>query len=118
MQFVAAWLRQLAGEHDIVVSTQVMIELRSVLTRKLEPALSCADVRAALVALAAFEVVGAHANLVLDAHELAEAEQLSWFDAMIAESALHGRCDILYSEGFGHGRRIARKLLVQNPFHA
>ena len=28
------------------------------------------------------------ANLVLDAHELAQAEQLSWFDALIVEAAI------------------------------
>ena len=30
------------------------------------------------------------ANLVLDAHELAQAEQLSWFDALIVEAAIRG----------------------------
>jgi predicted nucleic acid-binding protein len=39
-QRVGAWLRALAEDHEIVVSTQVLIELRSVLTRKLKPALT------------------------------------------------------------------------------
>jgi len=39
-------------QHEIVISTQVLIELRSVLTRKLEPALPWHDTRAALEALA------------------------------------------------------------------
>jgi predicted nucleic acid-binding protein len=29
-RFIAGWLRELAHSHDIVISTQVMIELRSV----------------------------------------------------------------------------------------
>jgi predicted nucleic acid-binding protein len=55
--FIRDWLRSLAEANDIVISTQVMIELRSVLTRKLEPALSPADTRRALEALAGFDVV-------------------------------------------------------------
>ncbi len=34
---IAIWLRELAAEHEIVVSTQVLIELRSVLSRKFQP---------------------------------------------------------------------------------
>ena len=113
--FVTGWLRQLAQEHDIVISTQVMIELRSVLTRKLTPTFSEQDTRIALRALATFEVVGTHANLVLDAHELAVAEQLSWFDALIAEATIRSRCGVLYSEDFSHGRKLGQDLLVQNP---
>lgn len=115
-RFVSQWLRQLAEDHDIVVSTQVMIELRAVLTYKLKPAFSPQDIRVALSALAAFEVVDAHADMVLDAHELAMTEQLSWFDALIAEAALRSRCEVLYSEDFSHGRVIGESLLVQNPF--
>lgn len=116
MHFVAQWLRQLASEHDIVVSTQVMIELRAVMTHKLKPAFSPQDARTALAALTAFDVVGTHANLVLDAHELAVIERLSWFDALIAEAALRSRCEILYSEDFSHGRILGGRLQVINPF--
>lgn len=113
--FVRGWLRRLAAQHEIVISTQVLIELRSVLTRKLQPALSAADTRAALHALATFDVVATHANLVLDAHELADREQLAWFDALIVEAALRSRCDCLCSEDFSDGRRI-EQLLIRNPF--
>jgi len=76
-QFVRDWLRELAREHEIVISTQVLIELRSVVTRKLKPALSWQDTRVALEALAGFEVVPANASLVLDAHELSRTWKLS-----------------------------------------
>jgi predicted nucleic acid-binding protein len=113
--FVRDWLRGLAEVDEIVISTQVMIELRSVLTRKLEPALSPADARKALEALAGFDVVSTHPDMVLDAHELAEREQLSWFDALIAEAAVRSHCEVLYSEDFGHDRSIAG-LRICNPF--
>ena len=115
-RFVASWLRGLVDRHEVVVSTQVMIELRAVLDGKLKPAFSAEDIRAALNALAAFEVVVTHASLVQEAHELAVAEQLFWFDALIAEAALRSRCEVLYSEDFGHGRVLSNQLRVQNPF--
>ncbi len=113
--FIRKWLRALAREDDIVISTQVLIELRSVITRKLEPALSWQDTRAALLALSEFEVVPTNANLVLDAHELARAEGLSWFDALIVEAAIRVGCEVLYSEDFDHGRRYG-EMMVCNPF--
>ena len=53
-----------------------------------------------------FEVVCSDDTLVIDAHQLAGREQLSWFDALIAEAALRSRCSILFSEDFSHSRRI------------
>lgn len=119
-RLIGAWLRELATEHDIVVSTQVLIELRSVLTRKFKPALSHVDTERALAALASFEVVGADQHLVLDAHELARREQLSWFDALIVEAAIRGGCAVLYSEDLAHGRqygglRVCNPLLPASP---
>jgi predicted nucleic acid-binding protein len=113
--FIRDWLRGLAEVDEIVISTQVMIELRSVLTRKLEPALSPADARKALEALAGFDVVSTHSDMVLDAHELAQREQVSWFDALILEAAVRSHCEVLYSEDFGHDRSIAG-LRICNPF--
>lgn len=114
-EFVGNWLRELALEHEIVISTQVLIELRSVLTRKFKPALSWHDTRAALEALAEFEVVPAHASLVLDAHELSRTRKLSWFDALIVEAAVRSGCERLYSEDLGHEQLIG-ELKVENPF--
>ncbi len=111
---VGAWLKELAREHEIVLSTQVLIEVRAVLTRKLKPALSAADTGAALAALSAFEVVATDTNVVLGARALAVADQLSWFDALIVEAAVRSRCDVLYSEDLAHGRRFGG-LTVRNP---
>jgi len=117
-QFISEWLRERVEEDEVIISTQVMIELRSVLTHKLKPAYPPEDTRDALAALAQFEVVPAHAELVRDAHELATTARLSWFDALIAEAALRSGCEVLYSEDFSHGQMLDGTLLVQNPFDA
>jgi predicted nucleic acid-binding protein len=73
-----------------------------------------AEITDVLEALNGFEVLSTDANLILDANQLAIREQLSWFDALIAEAAIRSHCIVLYSEDFGHGRRIA-SLDVVNP---
>jgi predicted nucleic acid-binding protein len=112
---VKDWLHTIAEKHEIVISTQVMIELRAVLTRRLTPPLSFTDTQATLQALTGFEVVPAETSLILDAHVLAETHQLSWFDALIAEAAIRSGCRVLCSEDFGHGRHLG-SVIVHNPF--
>ena len=111
---VRGWLADITADHEVVISTQVLIELRSVASRKLQPPLNDRQITDLLEALAGFEVVDANANLILDAHQLAIREQLSWFDALIAEAAIRSRCAMLFSEDFGHGRRLAGMEVV-NP---
>lgn len=112
---ISCWLADITQDHEVVISTQVLIELRSVATRKLQPALSDRQISELLEALSGFEVVSADATLVLDAHQLAITEQLSWFDALIIEAAIRSRCDVLFSEDLSHGRRISGLRLI-NPF--
>jgi predicted nucleic acid-binding protein len=112
--FLKRWLRDLGANHEIVLSTQVLIEFRAVLARKFRPALSATEIGQSLEILTRFEVVPASTALVMDAHVLADREQLGWFDALIVEAAIRSRCSVLYSEDLGHGRRID-SLQIQNP---
>jgi predicted nucleic acid-binding protein len=93
-------LAEVSADHEIVISTQVLIELRAVASRKLQPPLPAAEIATMLEALAGFEVVNTDANLVID--------------ALIAEAAIRSRCAVLFSEDFSHGRRLAG-LEVVNP---
>ncbi|MCP9794878.1 PIN domain-containing protein [Synechococcus lacustris] len=114
-QFTKNWLRQLAQHNEIVISTQVLIELRAVMARKLQPAISTSEARKALKALADFEVVPTDTALVLDAHELAAANQIAWFDALILEAAIRSHCSVLYSEDFNVDQHF-EGLEIRNPF--
>lgn len=97
---IRRWLADLAENHEIVISTQVLIELRAVVSNKLRPPLGDGEITALLAAMAGFEVVGTELNLVLD--------------ALIAEAAIRSGCSILYSEDFQHGASIG-ELQVINP---
>jgi predicted nucleic acid-binding protein len=50
---IRRWLEEVSADHEVVISTQVLIELRSVATRKLRPALDDASITAMLDALIA-----------------------------------------------------------------
>lgn len=114
-RWIKEWLRKLAADSEIVVSTQVLIELRSVLTRKLKPPVSAEAAHGVLLSVARFEVVSTDSPLVLDAHVLAQREQLGWFDALIVEAAIRSGCDVLYSEDLAHHRKCSG-LIIRNPF--
>ena len=100
-QHVQQWLTEVVNEHEDVISTKVLIELRSVASRKLQPPLGITQTHDLLEALSGFEVISTDDNLVLDANHLAITENLSWFDALIAD--------------IGHSRAI-QDLQVINPF--
>jgi predicted nucleic acid-binding protein len=48
---------------------------------------------------------------------LAERYGFSTYDAMIAASAIHARCDTLWSEDMQHELALGEGLRIVNPFH-
>ncbi len=101
----------LAG--DALVSTQVLIELFQVLTRKQKMPASAAQ--ALVHAYSAWPVVNSDLALVSAAIEKSIQHKLSIWDAMVIEAALRAKADIIYTEDLQHGQRFAA-LTVVNPF--
>lgn len=101
--------------HTFIVSTQVLLELYSVLTRKFEPALTRAQARAVLDEVMALPVVPADADLVLRATRAAQGLKISIWDAMIVEAAAEAGCDELWTEDLAAGVEL-RGVRVVNPF--
>jgi predicted nucleic acid-binding protein len=54
-------------------------------------------------------------DLHIAARAFAEANRLSFYDALIVVSAIEASCSTLYSEDMQHGRAIG-KLTIRNPF--
>ena len=53
--------------------------------------------------------------MFLQAHVLQRQHKLSWWDAMIINSAVESGADILWSEDLQTGRRFG-SLTIRNPF--
>jgi predicted nucleic acid-binding protein len=99
-----------------VVSYQVVQEFVNVALGKFRSAVARTDLEEFLRGvLFPMMAVPSSPWLFLDALRLQEANQLSWYDALIVAAAIQGRCRILYSEDLQHGRRFG-DLVVQNPF--
>jgi predicted nucleic acid-binding protein len=99
------------------ISVQVLNELTNVARRKMR--LSWAETHAFLTLLRGLLTVH---PLTVEAHdtglELAERYGLSVYDAMIAASALHAGCDVLWSEDMQHGMTLGGGLRIVDPFYA
>lgn len=99
--------------HDIVVSTQVLIELYAVCASKLGMVRS--DARAAVVSVSGFPVIDTDRGLVVQAAALAERAQLSIFDATIVCAAQRADCRAILTEDLNAGQRFG-DTVVEDPF--
>lgn len=97
------------------ISVQVLNELTNIARRNMQ--MSWAETRSLLTMLRALLTVH---PLTLETYEtgvaLAERYGFSTYDAMIAASALHAGCDILWSEDMQHGMALDEGLRIVNPF--
>lgn len=101
--------------HECVLSTQVMLELHSVLTRKVDPPLTGAQAETVLSSLQRWDVVPADAAPVMRAARTVVEFHVSLWDAMVIEAARLGGCAELWTEHLADGADL-RGVRVVNPF--
>ena len=96
-------------DHEFVISTQVLLELYVVITRKLRPALPEQAAAEVITSLCRLPVVGTDAALVQRAVALAKRHQLSVWDALDRDSRSRGGLRGAMDRGPGDGRRDPRR---------
>lgn len=98
-----------------VISTQVLQETCSAVTRKLgvEPATAVHALQ--LMEKAGFQVEVLHPTLIWRAASRSSADRISFWDGLIVEAALSAQCTRVYSEDLQAGRKFDG-LEVINPF--
>ena len=104
---------QVSADGEAVISTQVLIELFNVLTRKQKMPADTA--RTMALAYTEWQVVQSDTTLVSAAMDTAIPHKLSIWDAMVVEAAVRAGAHILYTEDMTHGQRYGGLTLV-NPF--
>ncbi len=101
---------------NTVISTQVLVEFGSAMRKyRVVPE----QIEAAMRELCAYSVRQHEPAMILRAHALCVQHQLSWFDALIVQSALDARCALLYSQDMQAGQQFTGThgvLTVVNPF--
>ena len=95
-----------------VVSTQVLCETYSTVTRKLgKPPL---EAKAILRKLEELEVVVLGPELIQQAIDCSILNQLSFWDALIVTAAASANCETLWTEDLNHGQ-VIMGVRVENP---
>ena len=109
--------REILADHreNIVLSPQVLGEFYVTVTRKLGKPLAADRAREALDDLCAFPIRPLRPELVRSAVRRSASSHMSYWDALIVESALDAGAAVLLTEDLQHGRVFAQ-LRVVNPF--
>jgi predicted nucleic acid-binding protein len=106
-------LKRIFEERVGALSTQVLSEFYDVATRKLR--IKPSEAAEAITELGTWNIHRpSHADL-LKASRLHRHHKISWWDALILNSAHELDCSVLWSEDFTHGRRFG-SVTVRNPF--
>jgi predicted nucleic acid-binding protein len=99
-----------------VVSYQVVQEFMNVSLRRFRTTMTVAELELYFFkVLLPMMTIPSSSGLFLEALRLQTANQIAWYDSLIVTAAIHGGCEILYSEDLQHGRRFG-DLVIQNPF--
>ena len=99
----------------VIISTQVLQEFYVSVIKKLAIPLDPDTAFKAVQDLAAFPVVQVDTPLILLAIRRSDKAKISFWDALIVESALVAGATVLYSEDFQNGAVFGRVRIV-NPF--
>ena len=99
------------------LSAQVLGVFYVAATRKLAKPLSRAVARQAVDGFCTLRVEPLRAELVRAAVDRSESSKLSYWDALIVETAIAAGAGVLFTEDLQQGRRFGR-LRIVNPFQA
>jgi len=107
----------LREERDrLVVSVQVLGEFYVTVTRKLAVPLTVEAAARAVDALCELKVQALHPDLVRSAVRRSRSSRLSYWDALIVETALDAGARVLFTEDLQDGQ-VIDSLRIVNPFH-
>ena len=108
-------LSDLWRSREGVLSIQVLQEFFVNVTRKVPRPLDPAEALCIVERYLTWRVVENTGELLLAGIRSAAALKVSFWDALVVEAALAGRCDRLWTEDLQYGQRI-RDLTIVNPF--
>jgi predicted nucleic acid-binding protein len=106
-------IERLVDEEAGALSTQVLIEFCSAATRKLR--MPDADAEAIIRGYATWTIHRPAHSDILNAIHLQRRHKISWWDALIVNSAIESEARILWTEAMNDGKKIGH-LTVRNPF--
>jgi predicted nucleic acid-binding protein len=110
----AEFLKTRLSDTRIIISTQVLSEFYSVMTKYKRPhseiVSSITDI------IRCTNVTGVSLSTIELCLKLKEKYGYSYWDSLILAAAVENDCGTLYSEDMSHGHTIEGRLTIQNPF--
>lgn len=97
-QVAQEWMRKLWDEKTGVLSTQVIKEFYSVVTRKFQPAVPRQLAQAEIRELMTWRLIETDQTIFETAWSIEARGHCSWWDALIIAAAKHGGCGTILSE--------------------
>ena len=98
-----------------ILSTQVLQEFYVNVTRKIPRPLAIESARQIVADLLKWDLVVNSGNSILDAIDIQERYNFSFWDAMIISAAVAGGADTLLSEDLTDGQ-VIDNVTISNPF--
>jgi len=108
-------LSRLWENENGIVSVQVLQEFYVRVTRKIRDPLTPALARGVIKNYLAWQIAPNDPSTVLLASEIAERNQISFWDALIVASASNAGADKILSEDLNHGQ-VIEGIVIENPF--
>ena len=107
--------RKLVSENISFISTQVLQELSSTLSRKFKK--SWPEITDAVKEVSLSNLVHANSEATIQQPiKIADQYKFSFYDSLIIAAALECKCSKLYSEDMSHGQLIEKQITIINPF--
>jgi len=105
---------QVAGlEDSLVTSTQVLQEFYWNATKKLK--MTPTEAKRAVELIAKRKIIQVGPSMVINSIDTSERYRISFWDALVVESAAAAKSSTLLSEDLNHGQ-VIRGIKVKNPF--
>ncbi len=104
-----------ANRYDICFSVQVVNEVCSNLLRKSNKTEAFLQ-KLTRSFFRRYDIVHLDENILLKASELRTKHSFSFWDSLVAASALISECEVLYSKDMQDGFMVKNKLRIINPF--
>lgn len=99
-----------------IISYQVVQEFINAASRRFRVPMQPGDIRQCLVTfLRPLTAIESSPLLFIEALNILERYQFSWYDSLIVAAAVQGECETLYSEDLQNGFRLG-KMRIVNPF--
>ena len=114
-EVAAKTISQLWERKNGVLSTQVLQEFYVTLTRKMFRPLKKVTARRVLQSYFSWQVVINDPQIIMQASEIEEAYNISFWDALIVSAAYSKNVATILTEDLTHGQYI-EGILIENPF--